>query len=97
METTRGELTDFCLVLVPNDEAMARAGEAVRGRFTFLDEETRTELVSSVTAEVERLVKRGSGRTITVAISLESDTIHAQITDESSAESPAGQFEIALD
>jgi hypothetical protein len=97
METTEGELTDFCLVLLPNDEAVARAGDAVRKRFTFLDEETRTELAVAVTEQVQRLVERGNGRPITVAISLESETIHVQISDESGEESPSGQFEIALD
>jgi hypothetical protein len=97
METTEGELTDFCLVLLPNDEAVARSGEAVRKRFTFLDEETRTELAGAVAAQVQRLVERGNGRPITVTISLESDAIQVQISDESSEESPSGQFEIALD
>ena len=97
METTSGELTDFCVVLLPNDEAVARAAMAVRERFTFLDEETRTELVTSVTAQVQRVVERGNGRPITVTISLESEALHVHITDESSEESPSGRFEIALD
>jgi len=64
METTSGELTDFCLVLVPDDEAVATAGEAVRQRFTFLAEETRLELATFVTERVEKLVGRGSAAPI---------------------------------
>ena len=81
METTSGELTDFCLVLAPDAEAVAGAGDAVRSRFTFLAEPTRMNLVGAVAERVRRLVELGSGRPIMVAISLEPDAIHGQVSD----------------
>src|SRR5262249_2466119 len=82
METASGELTDFCLVVVPDADAGETAAEAVRRRFTFLGEETRMELVSQVAERVDRIAARGSGRPITVTISLEADAIHARVSDQ---------------
>jgi hypothetical protein len=82
METTSGELTDFCLVVAPDAEAVASAGDALRSRFTFVAERTRMELVEAVAERMRSLVERGSGRPITVAISLEPDAIHGQVSDQ---------------
>jgi hypothetical protein len=97
METVNGELTDFCLVLLPNDEAVGHGCEAVRRRFAFLAEETRTELVSTVAGRVEEAVARGTGRPIVVAISIESDAIHGTVSDEEeTGDGTTSRFEISL-
>lgn len=98
METTSGELTDFCLVLTPDGNAAALAGEAVRSRFKFLAEATRLTLVAAVTERAEKLVERGAGRPIMVMIALENGTIHGEVTDRGEAEGGAtgAGFEIAL-
>jgi len=96
METVSGELTDFCLVLAPDATAAEAGSDAVRRRFTFLDEGTRMELVSAIAERVRKLVEWGSGRAITVAISIEADAIHARVSDEDEAhERPETRFEIS--
>jgi hypothetical protein len=95
METTSGELTDFCLVLVPDDDAVATAGEAVRSRFTFVDEAVRMRLAETVARRVRELVERGSGRPIVVALSLEQDAIHCQVSDhDEPGDGSEARFEI---
>ena len=97
METVSGELTDFCLVLVPTADAVTRAIDAVRSRFTFLAEETRMELVSAVADRVERALECGSARPILVAIALESGTIQGTVSDEDEPEEGSeARFEIPL-
>jgi hypothetical protein len=97
METTSGELTDFCFVLAPDGNADAHAGETVRRRFAFLAEETRMQLVAAVGERVRNLVERGSGRPITVAISLEPDAVHGAVTDQDAPHEGSGpRFEILL-
>ena len=96
METTSGELTDFCLVLAPDAEAVASAGDALRSRFTFVAEPTRMELVDAVAERVKSLVERGSGRPIIVAISLEPDAIHGHVADhDEQGEGGKARFEIS--
>ena len=87
METVSGELSDFCLVLAPDGNAVARASDGLRSRFTFLAAPTTIQLVAAVAERVTRAVSRGSGL-ITVAISLESDGIHGKVSD--SHEPPRG-------
>jgi hypothetical protein len=82
METFSGELTDFCFVLAPDADAEAHGSETIRTRFGFLAEETRMQLVAAVGERIRNLVERGSGRPITVAISLEPDAIHGSVTDQ---------------
>ena len=95
METASGELTDFCLVLVPDAEAVVTAGAAVRSRFTFIAEPTRMQLVEAVADRVKDLVERGSGRPIIVAISLEPEAIHGQVCDQDEpSENGGARFEI---
>jgi hypothetical protein len=100
METTSGELTDFCLVLVPDGEAVATAGEAVRKRFTFLAEETRIELATSVAQRVEKLLERGAGAPIMVMIELEDGVIQGEVSDRGELDvngaRPDAGFEIRL-
>lgn len=97
METVSGELTDFCLVLVPNADATTRASHAVRSRFTFLAEETRMKLVTAVADRVARALPRGSGRPIAVSIALESDAIYGEVSDQEEPGAGSGaRFEISL-
>ena len=81
METVSGELTDFCFVVAPNGEADAQASETVRSRFAFLAEETRMQVIAAVGQRVRSLVERGSGRPITVTISMEDGAINGAVTD----------------
>ena len=97
METVHGELTDFCLVLVPTADAVARASDAVRSRFTFLPEGTRMKLIAAVSERVQRALEHGSARPILVAIALEPGTIHGTVSDEEEPEEGSeARFEIPL-
>jgi len=88
METTSGELTDFCVTLTPDDEAVARAGHAIQQRFTFIAEQTRIDLLTAVAERVQKLVARGSGRQIAVMIAVEPDALHGEVTDD---DEPSGR------
>lgn len=97
METVSGELTDFCFVLAPDGNADGHASETVRRRFTFLAEKTRMQVVAAVGERVRNLVERGSGRPITVAISLEPGAVHGAVTDQDEPHEAADTaFEIPL-
>jgi hypothetical protein len=93
IETRAPELTDFCLVLTPTLTAAARASEAVRKRFTFLAEETRLQVAGVVAELVESSVERRPRKPITVAISLDSDAIRGEVSDQGDLV----PFEIPLD
>ena len=93
IETRAPELTDFCLVLTPTLTAAARASEAVRKRFTFLPEETRLEVASVVAELVDSSVERRPRKPITVVISLDSDAIRGEVSDQGDLV----EFEIPLD
>jgi hypothetical protein len=97
METVSGELTDFCLVLAPDGNAVETAGEALRSRFSFLDEPIRMQLVDAVARRVRHLVERGTGRPIAVMIAVEPDAIHGAVTDQDVSENGTKPgFEIPL-
>ena len=81
MKTTTADLTDFCLVLTPTLTAAERAGEAVRKRFTFLSDDTRTEVAATVADLVESSVARRPGGPITVSIALDPDAIRGEVSD----------------
>jgi hypothetical protein len=97
MEAASGNMTDFCLVVLANDEAVGHASETVRSRFAFLAEETRMTLVSAVAERVGKLAQHGTGGPIAVSISLESEAIHGTVSDEDeTGEGTASRFEISL-
>jgi hypothetical protein len=97
METASGNLTDFCLVVLANDEAVGHATEAVRSRFAFLAEETRMTLVSAVAERVEKLAAHGAAAPIAVSISLETKAIHGTVSNEDeTGEGTTSRFEIPL-
>jgi hypothetical protein len=99
METVSGELTDFCFVVAPNGEADAQASETVRRRFGFLAEETRMQIIAAIGQRVRSLVERGSGRPITVTISMEDGAINGAVTDRDEPHDGNGTeipFEIPL-
>lgn len=80
-ETRAAELTDFCLVLTPTLTAAERASEAIWKRFTFLAEEIRREVAAVVAELVQSSVERRPRRPITVAIALDADAIHGEVSD----------------
>jgi DNA-binding transcriptional ArsR family regulator len=97
METASGNMTDFCLVVLANDEAVSHASETVRSRFAFLAEETRMRLISAVAERVEKLAEHGDGGPIAVSISLEADVIQGAVsTEDDTGEGTASRFEIFL-
>src|SRR4051794_41833957 len=71
METASGNMTDFCLVVLANDEAVGHASETVRSRFAFLAEETRMTLVSAVAERVGKLAQHGTGGAVWGGVSLQ--------------------------
>jgi hypothetical protein len=81
MKTGAAELTDFCLVLTPTLNAAERASEAIRKRFTFLAEEISREVAAVVAELVQSSVERRPRKPITVAIALDADAIHGEVSD----------------
>jgi hypothetical protein len=81
MNSGAAELTDFCLVLTPTLNAPERAGDAIRNRFKFLDDETRGNVAAVVAELVQRSVERRPRGPITVTIALDADAIHGEVSD----------------
>ena len=81
METrSGGQLTDFCLVLIPSEHAAKDASDAIRTRFEFLGDETREELVVAVVELVEKWLGRGLDEAIAVTVSLDEGVIHGDVS-----------------
>jgi hypothetical protein len=97
-KTTGATLTDFCLVLAPDENAAGHAIEAVRMRFKFLADDFRAKLVAAVAKLVEEAVENSSGSAITVTIALELDAIRGVVSDqgEPGLDDAEARFEIPL-
>ena len=95
--TTGGELTDFCLLFPATADAVEHAGEAVRGRFTSLDDETRTSLVTVVRERVRTFAERNGHDLVSVTLAMEPDAIKGAVSGQGRAEERAGsRFEVPL-
>jgi hypothetical protein len=81
-KTRATDATEFYLVLTPAFGAPFRASEAVMRRFGNLVEENRRDLAALVAELVTSSVARGPGGPITVAIAVDADVIHGEVSDQ---------------
>ena len=85
MEASSGpnKQAEFRLVLSPDTEAGWRARQALRQRFAdSLPTQTVIDLIAVITELVNNAVAHGPGRPITLALTIDEETIRGEVADQ---------------